>query len=115
MPEVGGQNTTDFRQNANVQPAARVVSISAMVKHVSNSGPTATHNVRTFMFSVSMVVSLMIMRIPSSLASESAWKVLVLSSWLLLGRPAVNASESNCAHSLEGRLALFWSEDWPAL
>ena len=35
---------------------------------------------------------------PTSLASESAWKALVLSSWLLLGRPAVNASETNCAH-----------------
>ena len=34
---------------------------------------------------------------PSSLASEPARKVLVLSSWLLLGRPAVNASESSCA------------------
>ena len=52
---------------------------------------------------------------PSSPASESAWKVLVLSSWLLLGRPAINASESNCAHFLEARLDLFWSEDWPAL
>ena len=37
---------------------------------------------------------------PSSLASEPAWKALVLSSWLLLGRPAVNASESNCSHGL---------------
>ena len=35
---------------------------------------------------------------PTSLASESAWKALVLSSWLLLGRPAVNTSQSNCAH-----------------
>ena len=43
----------------------------------------------------------------SSLASESAWKALVLSSWLLLGRPAVNASESNCAHCLDARLELF--------
>ena len=51
---------------------------------------------------------------PSSPASKSAWKVLVLSSWLLLGRPAINASESNCAHFLEVRLDLFWSEDWPA-
>ena len=34
---------------------------------------------------------------PTSPASESAWKALVLSSWLHLGRPAVNASESNCA------------------
>ena len=41
---------------------------------------------------------------PSSPASESAWKILVLSSWLLLGRPVVNASESNCAHFLEARL-----------
>ena len=46
---------------------------------------------------------------PSSLASEPAWKALVLNSWLLLGRPAVNASESNCAHSLEARLDLFWA------
>ena len=44
---------------------------------------------------------------PPSLASEPAWKVLVLSSWLLLGRPAVNASESNCAHFLDARLELF--------
>ena len=36
----------------------------------------------------------------SSLASGPAWKALVLSSWLLLGRPAVNASESNRAHYL---------------
>ena len=52
---------------------------------------------------------------PTSLASESAWKVLVLSSWLLLGRPAVNASESNCAHFLDSRLELFSAEDWSAL
>ena len=52
---------------------------------------------------------------PSSLASESAWKALVLSGWLLLGRPAVNASESNCAHYLDVRLELFWAEDWSAL
>ena len=51
---------------------------------------------------------------PSTLASEPAWKVLVLSSWLLLGRPAVNASESNCAHFLEARLDPFWTEEWPA-
>ena len=35
--------------------------------------------------------------------------MLVLSSWLLLGRPAVNASESNCAHFLDARLELFWA------
>ena len=52
---------------------------------------------------------------PTSSASESAWKALVLSSWLLLGRPAVNASESNCAHFLDARLDLFWAEDWSAL
>ena len=34
------------------------------------------------------------------------------SSWDV---PAVNASESNCAHFLEARLDLFWAEDWPAL
>ena len=43
----------------------------------------------------------------TSPASESAWKALVLSSWLLLGRPAVNTSESNCAHFLDARLELF--------
>ena len=48
-------------------------------------------------------------------ASDSAWKALVLSSWLLLGRPAINAFESNCAHFLDARLELFWAEDWSAL
>ena len=52
---------------------------------------------------------------PSYIASEPAWKALVVSSWLLLGRPAVNASESNCPHYLEARPGLFWAEDWPAL
>ena len=48
---------------------------------------------------------------PSSLASESAWKALVLSRWLLLGR-----SESNCAHFLDARLeGTLWAEDWSAL
>ena len=45
---------------------------------------------------------------PTSLASESAWKALVL-------RLAVNASESNCAHFLDARLELIWTEDWSAL
>ena len=31
------------------------------------------------------------------------------------GRPAVNSSESNCAHFLDARLELFWAEDWSAL
>ena len=52
---------------------------------------------------------------PWSLASEPAWKALVLSSWLLLGRLAVNASETNCAHYLDARLDLFWAQDWSAL
>ena len=52
---------------------------------------------------------------PSSPNSEPAWKVLILSSWLLLGRPAENASDANCASYLETRLDLFWSDDWPAL
>ena len=52
---------------------------------------------------------------PSSPMSEPAWKVLLLSSWLLLGRPAEKASDANCASFLETRLDLFWSEDWPAL
>ena len=42
----------------------------------------------------------------SSLASEPAWKALVLSGWLLLGRPG-NKSESNCAHFLDARCELF--------
>ena len=37
---------------------------------------------------------------PSSPASESAWKALILSSWLLLGRLAVHASETSCAQFL---------------
>ena len=37
---------------------------------------------------------------PTSLASESAWKALVLSSWLLLGRPATHT---------------FWMRDWTSL
>ena len=45
---------------------------------------------------------------PTSLASQSAWKALVLSCWLLLGRPAVNTSESNCAHFLDARSELFF-------
>ena len=52
---------------------------------------------------------------PSSPDSESAWKVLILRSWLLLGRPAENASDANCANYMEARLDLFWSEEWPAL
>ena len=52
---------------------------------------------------------------PSSPDSESAWKVLILSSWLLLGRPAENASDTNCANYMEARLDLFWSEEWPTL
>ena len=52
---------------------------------------------------------------PTSPASESARKALVLSRWLLLGRPAVSASESNCAHFLDARFELFWAEDWSAL
>ena len=50
---------------------------------------------------------------PSSPDSESAWKVLILSSWLLLGRPAENASDTNCANYMEARLDLYWSEEWP--
>ena len=52
---------------------------------------------------------------PTSLPSESAWKAVVLSSWLLLGRPAPNASENNCTHLLDARLELVWAEDWSAL
>ena len=44
---------------------------------------------------------------PSSPASGSAWKALILSSWLLLGRPAVHASESSCAQFLDARFRAF--------
>ena len=40
--------------------------------------------------------------------SVCLWKALELNSWLLLGSPAVNASESNCAHCLDARLDPFW-------
>ena len=52
---------------------------------------------------------------PSTPNSEPAWKVLLLSSWLLFGRPAENASDANCSNFLKARLDLFWSEDSPAL
>ena len=52
---------------------------------------------------------------PPPPASESAWKILVFSSWLLLGRAVINPAGSSCAHFLEARLDLSWSEDWPAL
>ena len=52
---------------------------------------------------------------PTTSMSEPAWKVLLLSSCLLLGRPAENASDANCATFMEARLDLFWSENWPAL
>ena len=52
---------------------------------------------------------------PSSSMSEPSWKVLLLSSWLLLGRSAENASDASCANFLKARLDLFWAEDWPAL
>ena len=40
------------------------------------------------------------------------WKVFVLCRWLLRGRPATNASNSNCCLCLEAR---FWFEEWPSL
>ena len=43
---------------------------------------------------------------PSSPASEPAWEVLLHRSWLPLGRPAQDASDSNCAIFLESRLDL---------
>ena len=46
---------------------------------------------------------------PSSPNSEPAWKVLLLSSWLFLDRPAENASGANCASVLETRLELSWT------
>ena len=51
---------------------------------------------------------------PSSLASRASLESS-RAQRLLLGRPAVNASESPCAHYLDARLDLFWAEDWSAL
>ena len=82
-------------------------------------GTTYVHPLTRFKFALQQaqhaILRTIIHNNPTSLASESAWKALVLSSWLLLGRPAVNASESNCAHFLDARLELFWAEDWSAL
>ena len=66
----------------------------------------AGHHVRSttrFKFAVQQVQNAsfaIIHTSPSSLASKSAWKALVLSSWLLLGRPAINAFESNCTFQM---------------
>ena len=49
---------------------------------------------------------------PSSPTSEPAWKVLLLSCCLLLGRPAEHASDVNSASFLEARLDLFWPALW---
>ena len=46
---------------------------------------------------------------------ENGWTLLVLSSWLLLGKPAGKDSEQNCAGHLDERLNLFWSEAWATL
>ena len=48
---------------------------------------------------------------PSSLASESAWKALEFSSWLLLRRLAINASESKLC-TLFGCTELFHFGPW---
>ena len=83
----------DLRGTTYVQPPARLRFALQQAKHAilratPHHGPSST--------------------------SEPAWKVLLLSSWLLLGRPAENASDANCASILEARLGLFWSGDWPA-
>ena len=56
MPQVGCQHTTDCRQTQNVLLVACAVSISTMVKHVCNNGPTVTPNVPTFMLCVSSLM-----------------------------------------------------------
>ena len=70
-----------------------------------------THEVQVLQQAQHTILRAIIHNNPTSPASESAWKALVLSSWLLLGRPAVNASESNCAHFLDAIGALL-AEDW---
>lgn len=46
---------------------------------------------------------------------ENGWKLLVLSSWLLLGKPSGKGTEQKCAGHLDERLSLFWSEVWATL
>ena len=70
-------NTTDLRSNTYVQPPTR------------------------FKFALQQAQHAILRAIMHHGRSEPAWKVLVLCSWLLLGRPATNASDSNCFHFLE--------------
>lgn len=46
---------------------------------------------------------------------EHGWKLLVLSSWLLLGKLAGKDTAQNCAGHFDERLSLFWNEDWATL
>ena len=89
------ESIKDLRGTTNVQPPTRFWFALQQAQHA--------------------ILRAIIHNNPTSLASESAWKALVLSSWLLLGRPAVNTSESNCAHFLDARLELCGAEDWSAL
>ena len=86
---------TDLRGTTYVQPPTRFRFVLQQAQHA--------------------ILRAIIHHGPSTPNSEPAWKVPILSSWLLLGRPAENASDVNCASYLENRLDLFWSEDWPAL
>ena len=74
-------NIEDLRGTTYVQPPTRFKFALQQAQHA--------------------ILSAIIHNNPSSLASESAWKALVLCSWLLLERPTANASERNCAHFLD--------------
>ena len=93
--QVSWDSIKDLRGTAYVQPPTRFKFALQQAQHAILRA--ITHNS------------------PASPASELAWKALILSSWVLLGRPAVHASESSCAQFLDAGLELFWAEDWSAL
>ena len=86
--QVSWDSIKDLRGTTHVQPPTRFKFALQQAQHANLRA--ITHNS------------------PSSPASESAWKALILSSWLLLGRPAVNASESSCAQFLDASVRAFF-------
>ena len=81
--QVSWDSIKDLRGTTYVQPPTRFKFALQQAQHATLRA--ITHNS------------------PSSPASESAWKALILSSRLLLGRPALDASESSCAQFLDAR------------
>ena len=60
------------------------------------------------------ILRVIAMNEPMSLANECGWKLLILSSRLLLGHPE-DSRERTCAELLEERLELFWAQQWQEL